>query len=367
MAEEGAPASLVRLTTPPGSIKTTAGEHLVCRHDSSSRTQVGVKGGSSSDQSLARAGFPDETPVLLAVKQEPEEEEELPPPVQEPASKPWGQKRLRMSRDRAFTHLQPGVPRKVRYDSHLKEAAAEVQRRLEAQSHRVELEEAHSGNPSAVGGAGGLGRLEVGGPGPERHPLGLSQPSHGAADGLLQSQPTRRTGASSVAFVGACSGSGGDEVCASAPAALMQGRSRSCRSRPESLWRRGGSEEGGAACTIRVRQRQLNPVKAKSGDVLCVAPARRVCVPTGNLNTFPMARVHLPIDQPLRRWIPLIDGVTDDEVVVNVHYERLPAFCFICGFIGHKDSAFNLAGGLRKKNYKPDLGVPPTDPEDIRR
>ncbi|XP_051207198.1 uncharacterized protein [Lolium perenne] len=50
------------------------------------------------------------------------------------------------------------------------------------------------------------------------------------------------------------------------------------------------------------------------------------------------ARVHLPLNQALRRWVPLLDGVTREEVIANVHYERLPSFCFLCGFIGHRDA-----------------------------
>jgi hypothetical protein len=67
------------------------------------------------------------------------------------------------------------------------------------------------------------------------------------------------------------------------------------------------------------------------------------------------ARVHLPIDQALRRWIPLYDELTDEEVVVNVHYERLPTFCFTCGFIGHKDTECRVAEGSGRKNYKAKL------------
>jgi hypothetical protein len=81
---------------------------------------------------------------------------------------------------------------------------------------------------------------------------------------------------------------------------------------------------------------------------------------------FLRARVHLPIDRALRRWVTLMDGVTNEEVVANVHYERLPSFCYICGFIGHSDSDCNAAGSTKRKMYNEDLGVAPVHPDDPR-
>lgn len=48
------------------------------------------------------------------------------------------------------------------------------------------------------------------------------------------------------------------------------------------------------------------------------------------------ARVRLPLDAPLLRWIVLLDEITKDEVVVSIAYERLPSFCCHCGIIGHQ-------------------------------
>jgi hypothetical protein len=78
------------------------------------------------------------------------------------------------------------------------------------------------------------------------------------------------------------------------------------------------------------------------------------------------ARVHLPINQALRRWVPLMDGVTGEEVISSVHYERLPTFCAFCGFIGHRATECGVEGATRRKNYEDDLGVPPIPKEDIR-
>jgi hypothetical protein len=61
-----------------------------------------------------------------------------------------------------------------------------------------------------------------------------------------------------------------------------------------------------------------------------------------------------------------MDGVSNEEVIAHVHYERLPTFCFLCGFIGHRDTECILAGTTRRKNYDADLGVAPILPEDLR-
>jgi hypothetical protein len=81
---------------------------------------------------------------------------------------------------------------------------------------------------------------------------------------------------------------------------------------------------------------------------------------------FIRARVHLPLGQAIRRWITLADEITNKEVVTEVRYERLPAFCFICGFIGHKDTSCNAARSTSRKPYKAELGVEPTHPDDPR-
>ncbi|KAM0839243.1 hypothetical protein ACQ4PT_060444 [Festuca glaucescens] len=82
---------------------------------------------------------------------------------------------------------------------------------------------------------------------------------------------------------------------------------------------------------------------------------------------FIRARVHLPIDQALQRWITLLDEVTNEDVIVYVHYERMPTFCFICGFIGHTDMTCNIAGNVKRKTYRAELGIQPVHPEDERR
>ncbi|KAM0856126.1 hypothetical protein ACQ4PT_049319 [Festuca glaucescens] len=81
---------------------------------------------------------------------------------------------------------------------------------------------------------------------------------------------------------------------------------------------------------------------------------------------FVRARVHLPLDQALQRWILLIDEFTNDEVVAHVHYERLPTFCFLCGFIGHKDTSCAMAGGSRRRMYNAELAMDPIHTDDPR-
>jgi hypothetical protein len=81
---------------------------------------------------------------------------------------------------------------------------------------------------------------------------------------------------------------------------------------------------------------------------------------------FVRARVHLPLNKALQRWITLQDKFIDEEVVAFVHYECLPTFCFICGFIGHKDTECHISDGMRSKTNKSDLGVLPIHRDDPR-
>jgi hypothetical protein len=105
---------------------------------------------------------------------------------------------------------------------------------------------------------------------------------------------------------------------------------------------------------------------SRVGSLICIDENSRgdIC------NKFIRARVHLPIDQALQRWIPIIDGITvddDDEVIVSVHYERLPTFCVFCGLIGHRDKECNLTDNMKRKSYSPELRVDPILKEDPRR
>jgi hypothetical protein len=82
---------------------------------------------------------------------------------------------------------------------------------------------------------------------------------------------------------------------------------------------------------------------------------------------FLRARVRIDINQPLLRWTPLLDGITGEEVIVHIFYERLPRFCFSCGIIGHGEERCILPMELRSGGYGRELGVPPTHVEDPRR
>jgi hypothetical protein len=79
------------------------------------------------------------------------------------------------------------------------------------------------------------------------------------------------------------------------------------------------------------------------------------------------ARVRLPLDTPLLRWIVLLDGITKEEVVVSIGYERLPSFCCHCGIVGHQGARCPMPEELKTNGYKPELGVPPTHFKDPRR
>ncbi|KAM0847146.1 hypothetical protein ACQ4PT_055198 [Festuca glaucescens] len=82
---------------------------------------------------------------------------------------------------------------------------------------------------------------------------------------------------------------------------------------------------------------------------------------------IPRARVRLPLDVPLLRWIVLLDEVTKEEVVVSIAYERLPSLCYHYGIIGHQGARCSLLEEMKMNGYKLELGVPPTHFKDPRR
>jgi hypothetical protein len=49
--------------------------------------------------------------------------------------------------------------------------------------------------------------------------------------------------------------------------------------------------------------------------------------------TFLRARVAIPFDQPLRRWVTIRRDGRDESF--NLQYEKLPFYCYSCGLIGH--------------------------------
>jgi hypothetical protein len=79
------------------------------------------------------------------------------------------------------------------------------------------------------------------------------------------------------------------------------------------------------------------------------------------------AKVRIDINQPLMRWTPILDGVTNEEVIVSIFYERLPSFCLRCGIIGHGEGSCSTPANQQTRSYNKDLGVPPTLAEDERR
>lgn len=68
----------------------------------------------------------------------------------------------------------------------------------------------------------------------------------------------------------------------------------------------------------------------------------------------------MDITKPLKRW-QLIRTKGDNTVKINIKYERLPHFCFLCGIISHtekdcsnvSDENWGMAGewilGLRRE------------------
>ncbi|CAM0912108.1 unnamed protein product [Alopecurus aequalis] len=49
--------------------------------------------------------------------------------------------------------------------------------------------------------------------------------------------------------------------------------------------------------------------------------------------SFLRARVAIPIDQPLQRWVTVKRG--SEELRFDLQYEKLPFYCFSCGLTGH--------------------------------
>ncbi|KAM0842024.1 hypothetical protein ACQ4PT_058620 [Festuca glaucescens] len=152
-------------------------------------------------------------------------------------------------------------------------------------------------------------------------------------------------------------------ACVSDPGTASTGR----RSGKE-LVRELGTEEEKRALVINMAQAP----RANRGRFLAIGVFLSVIAITSknlivSMRKIIRTRVHLPIDRALQRWIPLIDEIENEEVVAFVHYERLPTFCYTCGFIGHKDTECMIAGNVRRKTYKADLGVMPIHPEDARK
>jgi hypothetical protein len=84
------------------------------------------------------------------------------------------------------------------------------------------------------------------------------------------------------------------------------------------------------------------------GELICIHNYARgdICA------KFIRARVLVPINQALRRWITVQDEISDEGVIVSVAYERLPNFCYFCSMIGHQDQDCRLPVEARKKEVQ---------------
>jgi hypothetical protein len=69
---------------------------------------------------------------------------------------------------------------------------------------------------------------------------------------------------------------------------------------------------------------------AKVIDKHCMVDVDEFGVASG---TFLRAKVAIPIDQPLRRWVTIRREGWDESF--HLQYEKLPFYCFGCGIIGH--------------------------------
>ncbi|TXG57216.1 hypothetical protein EZV62_018529 [Acer yangbiense] len=67
-----------------------------------------------------------------------------------------------------------------------------------------------------------------------------------------------------------------------------------------------------------------------TGEVLEILADSKEC-----WGKFLRVKVRVDVSRPLKRWLRLKLDNSDDIVVVNLKYERLPEFCYVCGKIGH--------------------------------
>jgi cytochrome c len=77
-------------------------------------------------------------------------------------------------------------------------------------------------------------------------------------------------------------------------------------------------------------------------------------------------RIQLPLYLALQKVITLMDEITDEEVDVQIRYERLPNFCLFCGYIGHMEARCDTPVAERKICFSQELRVRPVHFEDPR-
>ncbi|KQJ98005.1 hypothetical protein BRADI_3g34612v3 [Brachypodium distachyon] len=82
---------------------------------------------------------------------------------------------------------------------------------------------------------------------------------------------------------------------------------------------------------------------------------------------FVSARIRLHINAALQEEIDLVDKITNEEVPVNIFYERLPTYCTRCGHIGHAADRCSRTAPNSVKIVKPDLEVDALQVDDPRR
>lgn len=70
-------------------------------------------------------------------------------------------------------------------------------------------------------------------------------------------------------------------------------------------------------------------------------------------------RVEHMVDRPLRNQVGFTPVGTNDEIMFEVKYEKLPNFCFCCGILGHTKERFcSMPKELRKPNFSNDMKAP---------
>jgi hypothetical protein len=92
---------------------------------------------------------------------------------------------------------------------------------------------------------------------------------------------------------------------------------------------------------VRILDIPIGWMNEKKGGKLArlVGPMRKLDVDDQGeaSGSYFRARIGIPINKPLRRWVTTENEKTNSKVRYDLQYEKLPYYCFSCGLIGHSE------------------------------